>query len=190
MPGGTLPPIPAAGALGGTRTPSLLTRRYPYGHPDPFRSVRDLGRAAARCSGESEELEDRSFVWLPGGLGIWHPGALVVVIASAAALARRPYYWPPQTPPRDPTASRPYGRRVLSRVGGADHAVTPEAPWTGSGCRETLLRRVRGRTTHTSTCISALLSSLHTAPLAHACTKSSRSSRQRLQQRSISVMMC
>ena len=24
----------------------------------------------------------------------------------------------------------------LSRVGAADHAVTPKAPWTGSGCRE------------------------------------------------------
>ena len=41
-----------------------------------------------------------------------------------------------QTPPPNPIAARPHVRRVLSRVGGADHAVTPEAPWTGSGWRE------------------------------------------------------
>jgi hypothetical protein len=39
-----------------------------------------------------------------------------------------------QTSPPDPTAAGPDGRRVLSRVGAADHAVTPKAPWTGSGC--------------------------------------------------------
>jgi len=43
---------------------------------------------------------------------------------------------PPQAPPPNPTAAEPDGRRVLSRVGVADHAVTPQAPWTGSGCRE------------------------------------------------------
>ena len=41
-----------------------------------------------------------------------------------------------QTPPPNPTAAGPDGRRVLSRVGAADHAVTPKAPWTGSGWRE------------------------------------------------------
>jgi len=40
-----------------------------------------------------------------------------------------------QTPPPNPTAAGPDGRRVLSRVGAADHAVTPKAPWTGSGWR-------------------------------------------------------
>ncbi len=39
-------------------------------------------------------------------------------------------------PPPNPTAAGPHGRRVLSRVGAADHAVTPQAPWTGSGWRE------------------------------------------------------
>jgi hypothetical protein len=43
---------------------------------------------------------------------------------------------PVQTPPPNPAAAGPDGRRVLSRVGAADHAVTPEAPWTGSGWRE------------------------------------------------------
>jgi hypothetical protein len=42
---------------------------------------------------------------------------------------------PAQTPPLNPIAARPHVRRVLSRVGRADHAVTPQAPWTGSGWR-------------------------------------------------------
>src|SRR6266851_7101149 len=41
-----------------------------------------------------------------------------------------------QTPPPNPIAAEPYGSRVLSRGGAADHAVTPKAPLTGSGCRE------------------------------------------------------
>jgi hypothetical protein len=41
-----------------------------------------------------------------------------------------------QTPPPNPIAAEPDGRRVLSRGGAADHAVTPKAPLTGSGCRE------------------------------------------------------
>jgi hypothetical protein len=49
------------GVLGGTPTPNLLIRRYLCGHPDPFRTVRDLGRVSARCSGKSEESE-RPFV--------------------------------------------------------------------------------------------------------------------------------
>ena len=43
---------------------------------------------------------------------------------------------PSQAPPPNPTAAEPDGRRVLSRVGVADHEVTPKAPWTGSGWRE------------------------------------------------------
>ena len=38
-------------------------------------------------------------------------------------------------PPPNPLAAGSDGRRVLSRVGVADHALTPEAPWTGSGWR-------------------------------------------------------
>src|SRR6266568_3435560 len=44
--------------------------------------------------------------------------------------------WPAQTPPPNPIAAEPDGRRVLSRGGEADHAATPQAPLTGSGCRE------------------------------------------------------
>ena len=43
---------------------------------------------------------------------------------------------PAQAPPPNPTAAEPDGRRVLSRGGVADHEVTPQAPLTGSGCRE------------------------------------------------------
>jgi hypothetical protein len=39
-------------------------------------------------------------------------------------------------PSPNPIAAEPDGRRVLSRGGAADHAVTPQAPLTGSGCRE------------------------------------------------------
>ena len=43
---------------------------------------------------------------------------------------------PLQAPPPNPIAAEPDGRRVLSRGGVADHGVTPQAPWRGSGCRE------------------------------------------------------
>ena len=48
----------------------------------------------------------------------------------------RPRRCPAQAPPPNPTAAGPDGRRVRSRVGAADHEVTPKAPWTGSGWRE------------------------------------------------------
>jgi hypothetical protein len=76
-------PAAELGALGGTRTPNLLIRSHPCGHPDPFRSVRDLGRVPARCSRESEELEGRSSAWLPARLpaahDTGHRDALVLV---------------------------------------------------------------------------------------------------------------
>ena len=53
-----------------------------------------------------------------------------------------------QVPPPNPIAAEPDGRRVLSRGGGADHAVTPKAPLTGSGCREYSHGGVRGGHPH------------------------------------------
>jgi len=44
---------------------ALTVRRYPRGRPDPFRSVRDLGRVPVRRSCESEVPEDGSSRWLP-----------------------------------------------------------------------------------------------------------------------------
>ena len=49
---------------------------------------------------------------------------------------RRDRTVPCSGPSPNPTAAEPDGRRVLSRGGGVDHAVTPQAPLTGSGCRE------------------------------------------------------
>ena len=60
------------GALGGTRTPSLLIRSSMCGRPDPFRSVRDLGRVPVGCPWKSGESRCRSSVWLPA----WLPAVL------------------------------------------------------------------------------------------------------------------
>jgi hypothetical protein len=43
---------------------------------------------------------------------------------------------PAQIPPPNPTAAEPDSRRVLSRVGVADHEVALQAPSTGSGWRQ------------------------------------------------------
>ena len=75
-----------------TRGCQRLIRSHPYGHPDPFRSVRDLGCFPARCSCTSEVPEGRSPGWLPA----WLPGVSAVhavrtaMIGSAGRLARRP----------------------------------------------------------------------------------------------------
>jgi hypothetical protein len=65
-------------ALGGTRTPNLLIRRYPYGHPDPFRTVRDLGCVPIGCPAGSGASESCSSLWLPA----WLPGATSHGIAN------------------------------------------------------------------------------------------------------------
>ena len=56
------------GALGGTRTPNLLIRSSMCGHPDPFRSVRDLGRVPVRCSSSYGFPKGCSPRWLPAWL--------------------------------------------------------------------------------------------------------------------------
>ena len=55
----------------GTRTPSLLTRRYQRRRPDPFRTVRDLGLVFPGCPGGSGRSEGCLSVWLPA----WLPAA-------------------------------------------------------------------------------------------------------------------
>ena len=45
-----------------------LIRRFLCGHPDPFRSVRDLGLVSAGCTSGSEASEGCSSVWLPAWL--------------------------------------------------------------------------------------------------------------------------
>ena len=78
----------------------LEIRRYPCGHPDPFRSVRDLGRAAARCSRESGDLEGRSPVWLPAAEDTGHRGALVLVTGIGPSTGEGTAPCPAQALPR------------------------------------------------------------------------------------------
>ena len=88
-----MPPPAQTGNLARWPSSDLLTRSHPYRHPDPFRSVRDLGRAAARCSGESGELEGRSSAWLPAWLpaayDVWprHAGSQGSVLLGAGWLS-------------------------------------------------------------------------------------------------------
>jgi hypothetical protein len=53
----------------------LVIRRYLGGRPDPFRSVRDLGRAAVGCPCKSGVPKGRSSVWLPARLPAGMSGA-------------------------------------------------------------------------------------------------------------------
>jgi len=59
-----------SGALGGTRTPSLLIRRYLRGRPSPFISVRGLGHLSYGCSSSFAVWASCSPSWLPR----WLPG--------------------------------------------------------------------------------------------------------------------
>src|SRR5208282_3442634 len=105
--------------------PDLLFRRYPCGHPDPFRSVRDLGRAAARCPRESGQLEGRSSAWLPAWLPAAHGtgrlGALVLVTTIGPSTGEGTAPCPAQTPPLNPTAAGPGDGRVRSRPSSRVH---------------------------------------------------------------------
>ncbi len=56
----------------------LLIRSSMSGHPDPFRSVRDLGRVPARCWCPSGIPEGRSPRWLPA----WLPAACLGVTTN------------------------------------------------------------------------------------------------------------
>ena len=61
----------------------LLIRSSMCGHPDPFRSVRDLGRVTIGCPGISGESRSRSSAWLPVVLDVGHVGAPVLLITAA-----------------------------------------------------------------------------------------------------------
>ena len=90
--------------------PDLQIRSHPYGHPDPFRSVRDLGRAAARCSRESGELEGRSSAWLPAWLpaahDTGHRDAPVLVTKHRTFDRHRDRAWPCPDPSPEPDCCR------------------------------------------------------------------------------------
>ena len=93
-------------------------------------------------------------MWLPAAEDTGHRGALALVTGIGPSTGEGTAPCPAQTPPPIPAAAEPDGRRVLSRVGLADHAVTPKAPWTGSGWREQSYGGF-GEDTHISTRIPA-----------------------------------
>jgi hypothetical protein len=113
--------------------PNLQIRRFLYRRPAPFRTVHDLGLVSSGCPGGSGAPEGCSSAWLAADdcMTPWcsspSPGLFP---------ATRPRPVLSQTPPPNPIAAEPDGRRVLSGGGVADHEVTPKAPLTGSGCRE------------------------------------------------------
>jgi len=80
-------------------------------------------------------LQGRSSPWLPAAHNTRHRDGPVLVTNIESPTERGPRHALPRPSP-NPTAAGPDGRRVLSRVGVADHEVTPKAPWTGSGWRE------------------------------------------------------
>jgi hypothetical protein len=89
-----------------------MIRSHPYGRPDPFRSVRDLGRVPARCSWPSGIPEGRSPRWLPVRLpaahDTGHRDALVLVtdIGPSTGEGTAPCPCP------DPAVCQPEKRKV------------------------------------------------------------------------------
>ena len=131
-------------ALGGLphRARDLQIRSHPCGHPDPFRSVRDLGRVPARCSRQSGELEGRSSAWLPAAHNTGHRDALVLVTNIGPSTGKGTTPCPAQTPPPNPIAAEPGDGRVLSRPSSRVHeprnspdavALRQQTALTGSG---------------------------------------------------------
>ena len=122
-----------AASSGTQRARDLLVRKFLSGVRPPFRSVRDLGLVSSGCPGGSGAPEGCSSPWLPAddSVTLWSSSPSPVLFP-----ATRPHPVLSQAPPPNPIAAEPDGRRVLSGGGAADHAVTPKAPLTGSGCRE------------------------------------------------------
>ncbi len=94
---------------------SLLIRRYPYGHPNPFRSVHDLGRAAGPLF-TSVRRTGRSLVWLSAWLPAAHEirrrDALLLLTSIGPSTGEGTAPCPAQTPPSNPTAAGPGDGRV------------------------------------------------------------------------------
>ena len=87
---------------------TLLIRRYLCGYPDPFRSVRDLGRVPARCSRQSGEPECRPSAWLPAAHDTRHCDALVLVTDIGPSTGEG------TAPCPDPAVCQPEKRKVGS----------------------------------------------------------------------------
>lgn len=120
-----------------TQTRSLLIRRFLCGHPEPFRSVRDLGCFPGRRSCESGKPQSRSAGWLPA----WLPGV------SAERLTQRPdegfrfRWWRPSAPGSAPPPRLPHRRTCQVRRSSVDRPLMPYISPVGTdrakvmGCR-------------------------------------------------------
>ena len=86
-----------------------------------------------RCCRPGDRWSCSTFPRSPGRR---QPDALVLIAISGLFPATWPRPVLARAPPPNPIAAEPDGRRVLSGGGAADHEVTPQAPLTGSGCRE------------------------------------------------------
>ena len=120
------------------RALSMVTRRRRVALMD--RNERDLGRWYSHGTGSSTDCCPVSLVSVLGSRDLTggpQPGGALRLQVSPKVEASTRRTVGEQ---RRLTLSRPEyktgGRRVLSGGGGADHEVTPQAPSTGSGCRE------------------------------------------------------
>jgi hypothetical protein len=159
-----------------TRSPSLQIRSHPYRHPDPFRSVRDLGRAAAAVHVSPENWKvvrpcgsqrgSRSHT-TAGTSAPWCSSP------SRASPGDGTAPLPCPDPPPNPTAAGPGDGRVRSKPSSRVHepcsftrAGCPAVTGGLDGFRESqiLLRRVRGRTPATSARITSAAAPSHCYP--------------------------
>ena len=107
---------PWLSASSGTqRARDLLIRRFQCGRPEPFRSVRDLGRFTVHCSLESGFPRSRPSGWLPA----WLPG-------NTGSRLRRP-----------PTLSREFVRStclhpLAAARPGQDHFRVYSGSWSAA----------------------------------------------------------
>jgi hypothetical protein len=90
----------------------------------PSLGARHHVRLAKRLARHGLDAGDAS----PRGVPDVDYSVLGVSADTRPARWHRPRRCPAQAPPPNPTAAGPDGRRVLSRVGAADHAVTPRRP--------------------------------------------------------------
>jgi hypothetical protein len=73
---------------------------------------------------------------LSAGRGLSISALILATTTGHLGRADGPRFWSCSDPSPNPIAAEPDARRVLSRVGVADHEVTLKAPWAGSGWRE------------------------------------------------------
>ena len=114
-PSGPSPDLSPASTLAPSAScEDLLIRRFLCGHPDPFRSVRDLGLVSPGCTSGSGTSEGCSSVWLPAWLPARAaPQPLPAVSRAYVTPVRQRCYLGFQRPcpPCHPRSSRVYPAR-------------------------------------------------------------------------------